>query len=201
MLPILMKKPQEIYFASLNKDKLKEIKSILLKEKVRGISLKSAPKSFSVHEDGKSFLENAYKKANALSKKLKVIAFADDSGIEVFALNKKPGIYSSRFFRGGKGMLEIVKKLENSKNRKCCFTCAIVATDEKGKAIFKTVKSWHGKVANKPLGKNGFGYDPIFIIPKLNKTSAQIKPKLKNKLSHRSMAVRAFARQLKKIIS
>lgn len=190
-----MIKPYIIYFASSNKDKLKEIKSIW---PLKNCTIKGAPKRFEVKENGKTFLENAYKKASALSKKIKCIAFSDDSGIEVFALDKKPGIKSSRFFRDGKGMLEIVQKVKNKKNKKCCFTCAVVATDKKGKIIFKTQKSWYGKVALKPIGKNGFGYDPIFTISKLNKTSAQISSSLKNKLSHRGMAVRAFAKWLKK---
>ena len=192
-----MNKPFEIYFASSNKDKLKEIKNIFSEEKLTNIiKLTCAPKGFKVKEDGKSFLENAYKKAQALSKKLKVTAFADDSGIEVLALNRKPGIKSARFFRNGKGMLEILKKVENKKNKSCCFTCAIVLTNPKGKIIFKIQKSWYGRIAEKPLGKNGFGYDPIFLIPSLNKTSAQISPKLKNKISHRAMAVSAFAKWL-----
>ena len=195
-----MKKTQIIYFASSNKDKLREVKSILRDETsdLRSqIIIKSAPKGFKVKENGKNFLENAYKKASALSKKLKVIAFSDDSGIEVFAMSKKPGIKSSRFFRDGKGMLEIVKKVKTKRNKKCCFTCALVVTNEKGKIIFKTQKSWYGRVAEKPIGKNGFGYDPIFIVPKLNKTSAQISASLKNKLSHRSMAVKAFGKWLR----
>ena len=194
-----MKKTSLIYFASSNKDKLKEIKSILKHEKIKNIKLKSAPVGFFVKENTRSFLENATKKARALSKKLKVTAFSDDSGIEVFALNGKPGVKSSRFFRNGRGMLEIVEKVKNKKNKKCCFTCALVATNKKGKIIFKTIKRWYGKVSEKPRGKNGFGYDPIFIVPKLNKTSAQISPGLKNKLSHRSMAIRAFAQWLRKI--
>ena len=189
-----MKKPLLIYFASSNKDKLKEIKSIW---PLKDIEIKAAPKGFKVKENGKNFLENAFKKASTLSKKLKVTAFSDDSGIEVFALGKKPSIKSSRFFCNGKGMLEIVEKVKKKKNKKCCFTCALVATNFKGKIIFKTQKSWYGKVASEPIGKNGFGYDPIFIVPKLNKTSAQISPALKNKLSHRSMAIRAFGKWLK----
>ncbi|OGI19013.1 MAG: non-canonical purine NTP pyrophosphatase, RdgB/HAM1 family [Candidatus Melainabacteria bacterium RIFCSPHIGHO2_02_FULL_34_12] len=187
-----------IYFASSNKDKLKEIKSILNQLKIKNIKLESAPGSFSVKENRKTFLENAYKKASALSKKVKAIAFADDSGIEVFAMNRRPGIKSSRFFRGGKGMTEIVEYVKTKKNKKCCFTCALVATDKNGKVIFKIVKSWYGKVSDEPRGKNGFGYDPIFIVPKYNKTSAQISPSLKNKLSHRYMATLEFARWLRK---
>lgn len=95
-------------------------------------------------------------------------------------------------------MHEIIKKVKNKINKKCCFTCALVVTNEKGKVIFKTKKSWFGKVADKPKGKNGFGYDPIFIIPKLGKTSAEISPRLKNKLSHRAMAIREFAKWLTK---
>ena len=185
-----MKKPNVIYFASSNKDKLREIKSIW---PLKNYIIKGAPKGFKVKENGKTFIENAYKKASTLSKELKCVAFSDDSGIEVFAFHRKPGVKSSRFFRGGKGMLEIAEKVKNKKNKKCCFTCAIVATNKKGKIIFKTQKSWYGKVRESPKGKNGFGYDPIFIVPKLNKTSAQISPALKNKLSHRAMAIKAFA--------
>ncbi|MBI3590941.1 MAG: non-canonical purine NTP pyrophosphatase [Candidatus Melainabacteria bacterium] len=190
-----MKKSQYIYFASSNKDKLKEIKSIW---PLKNVAIKAAPYGFQVVENGKTFLENAYKKASTLSKKVKAIAFSDDSGIEVFELGRKPGVKSSRYFRNGKGMLEITELVKNKKNRKCCFTCAIVATDSKGKTIFKVQKSWYGKVAKNPQGKNGFGYDPIFTIPYLNKTSAQISSKLKNKLSHRAMAVNAFAKWLRK---
>ncbi len=152
-----------------------------------------------MNENGKTFLENAYKKASSLSKRLKVIAFSDDSGIEVWAMDRNPGIKSSRFFRAGKGMLEIVNKVKKIKNKKCCFTCALVVTSPEGKIIFKTQKSWLGKVATRPIGKNGFGYDPIFIVPGLNKTSAQISTNLKNKLSHRAMAITAFAKWLKSI--
>ena len=90
-----MKKKHCIYFASSNKDKLKEIKSIWT---LKDILIKGAPKGFHAVENGKTFVENAYKKARILSKKLKAFTFADDSGIEVFALNKKPGIKSARFF-------------------------------------------------------------------------------------------------------
>lgn len=188
-----IKKTKLVYFASSNKNKLKEIKSILRVP----IAIKCAPKDFSVNENGKTFLENAYKKASALSKRLKAISFADDSGIEVFALSRKPGIKSARFFRNGKGMLEIVEKIKHKKNKKCCFICAIVVTDSNGKIVFKIQKSWYGRVAGSPRGKNGFGYDPIFIVPGLNKTSAQLSPQLKNKLSHRSMALKEFAKWIK----
>lgn len=192
-----MPKPNYIYFASTNKNKLKEIKNILKELKIKNLKLKSAPKGFSVNENGDSFLENAYKKAKALSLLTKSIVFAEDSGIEVFALNKKPGIQSARFFKGGRGMMEIINKLKNKKDRKCCFTCAIVATNKIGKIIFKTQHSWFGTIATKPIGKHGFGYDPIFIVPKINKTSAQITLALKNKLSHRAIATRTFAKWLK----
>ena len=199
---LIMRKPFIIYFASSNKDKLKEIKSILSYEKLnKKIRIKLAPYGFSVNENAKTFLGNAYKKASVLSEKLKAYAFSDDSGIEIFALKRKPGVKSSRFFRNGKGMLEIIRKVKDKKNKKCCFTCAVVVSGPKGKVIFKTQKSWYGTVANKPLGENGFGYDPIFTVPKLNKTSAQLSPKLKNKLSHRAMAIREFVKWLNKAYS
>ena len=190
-----MTKQQTIYFASSNKDKLKEIKSIWPLKK---IEIKTASKNFKVNENGKTFISNAIKKAKTLSISKRAYAFADDSGIEVFALKRKPGIKSSRYFRNGKGMYEIIKKLKTKKHRKCCFTCAIAFTSPEGKVLYKIEKSWFGNIALKPKGKNGFGYDPIFIIPRLNKTSAEISPKLKNKISHRAMALKAFVSWLKK---
>ena len=88
-------KSQFIYFASSNKDKLNEIKSILKKFKLKNLKIKSAPLGFKVNENGRTFLENACKKASFLSKKVKSIVFAEDSGIEVFALGRKPGIKRS----------------------------------------------------------------------------------------------------------
>ncbi len=195
MLLKVMNKPIIIYFASSNKDKLTEIKSILLQNRLsKNIRVTLAPKGFSVNENSNTFIGNAAKKAKTLSKKLKVYAFSDDSGIEVFALDRKPGVKSARFFRNGKGLLEIVEKVKYRKNKKCCFTCAIVFSSPKGKVLFKTQKSWFGMVSEKPKGKNGFGYDPIFIVPGVNKTSAQISSRLKNKISHRAMAVASFVK-------
>ena len=186
-----MSKHNYIYFASSNKDKLKEIKDILndigFKRLINKIKL--APHGFSVNENASTFLGNAYKKAKTLSKKLKVYSFSDDSGFEVYALNKKPGLKSARLFNNGKGMIEIAKTMRSKKNKNCRFACAIVLTDPKGEILFKTTKYWYGLVADKPLGNNGFGYDPIFLIPHLNKTSAQLSSRLKNKISHRSMAI------------
>lgn len=176
-----------------------EIKSILLQNKLsKNVRVTLAPKGFSVNENSNTFIGNAAKKAKTLSKKLKVYAFSDDSGIEVFSLGRKPGIKSARFFRKGKGLLEIVEKVKHKKNKKCCFTCAIVFSSPSGEVLFKTQKSWFGKVSEKPKGKNGFGYDPIFVIPEINKTSAQISSGLKNKISHRGLAVASFVRWLNK---
>lgn len=113
-------------------------------------------------------------------------------------MDKKPGIKSARFFKDGKGLTQIINKVKKSKNKKCCFTCAIVVTDERGKTIFKTKKSWHGKIANEPSGKNGFGYDPIFIDPLHKKTAAELSQKQKNELSHRSKAIKELGKWLKK---
>lgn len=183
-----------IYFASSNKHKLKEIKKILSLNGVKNIVLKSAPEGFSVNENGKTYLSNAYKKASTLSKRLGVIAFADDSGFEVEALGKKPGIKSARFFKDGKGMLEILKKMRGKKNRKCSFVCAIVVTNEKGKIIFKCQKRWYGRVAEEMSGVKGFGYDPIFFLANIGKTAAEIKDK--NKISHRAQAISSLASYL-----
>lgn len=193
-----MNKTYTIYFASSNKGKLGEVNKIFSAEKIaKFFTVKSAPKGFKVNENGKTFISNAFKKASMLSKKFGVYAFSDDSGIEIFALKRKPGIKSSRYFRNGLGMLDIIDKIKDKKNKKCCFTCAIVMTNPSGKIILKTVKSWFGIVTDKPRGKNGFGYDPIFLVPGLNKTSAEITSALKNKISHRAMAFKEFSSWLR----
>ena len=156
-----------------------------------------APKGFSAIENGKTYIENAYKKAVKLSKLIKGIAFSDDSGIEIYAMNKKPGIKSSRFFNNGNGMLKIIETVKSKENKKCRFCCAIVVTDEKGKILFKTTKYWYGIISDKPKGLNGFGYDPIFYLPKLRKTSAELSPDKKNEISHRGKAINELANWLR----
>ena len=180
-----------------NRGKLREIKDLLPKNlkiySLRDLKLKS-PK-----ENGKSFKENSLIKARFFSKKTKMTCLADDSGLEINVLNKKPGIFSSRW-AGAKGKFntaikkvfnELSKKDKNwkSKKIKARFICVLSIYWPDGKNFSGTGKI-EGFISSKKKGKNGFGYDPIFIPNKRKITFAQMLPKEKFKIDHRSKAYR-----------
>ena len=180
-----------------NRGKLREIKDLLPKNlkiySLRDLKLKS-PK-----ENGKSFKENSLIKARFFSKKTKMICLADDSGLEINVLNKKPGIFSSRW-AGAKGNFntaikkvfnELSKKDKNwkSKKIKARFICVLSIYWPDGKNFSGTGKI-EGFISSKKKGKNGFGYDPIFVPNKRKITFAQMLSKEKFKIDHRSKAYR-----------
>ena len=180
-----------------NRGKLREIKDLLPKN-LKIYSLKDL-KLKSPKENGKSFKENSLIKARFFSKKTKMICLADDSGLEINVLNKKPGIFSSRW-AGAKGNFntaikkvfnELSKKDKNwkSKKIKARFICVLSIYWPDGKNFSGTGKI-EGLISSKKKGKNGFGYDPIFIPDKRKITFAQMLPKEKFKIDHRSKAYR-----------
>ena len=192
---MLNKKITEILIGTNNDGKFKEIKALLPK------SLKSySTKYFKIKspiENGKSFLENSLIKAKFFSKKSKMTCLADDSGIEIEILNGAPGIYSARW--GGtnndfdmainKVFKEIGKKDKNwkLKNIKARFICALTIYYRNGESI-NSIGKVEGHISSKKKGKNGFGYDPIFIPKKSKITFGQMSSKRKYKLDHRFQA-------------
>ena len=180
-----------------NRGKLREIKDLLPKN-LKIYSLKDL-KLKSPKENGKSFKENSLIKARFFSKKKNMICLADDSGLEINVLNKKPGIFSSRW-AGAKGNFntaikkvfnELSKKDKNwkSKKIKARFICVLSIYWPDGKNFSGTGKI-EGFISSKKKGKNGFGYDPIFIPNKRKITFAQMLLKEKFKIDHRSKAYR-----------
>ena len=180
-----------------NRGKLREIKDLLPKN-LKIYSLKDL-KLKSPKENGKSFKENSLIKARFFSKKKNMICLAADSGLEINVLNKKPGIFSSRW-AGAKGNFntaikkvfnELSKKDKNwkSKKIKARFICVLSIYWPDGKNFSGTGKI-EGFISSKKKGKNGFGYDPIFIPNKRKITFAQMLPKEKFKIDHRSKAYR-----------
>ncbi len=182
-----------IVLATRNRDKIKEITKIL-----DGLMAKiSSALDFSgleeVEEDGVTLEENAIKKALVVSKFTQQLAIADDSGLEVDALEGQPGVYSARFAGedatyddNNRKLLELMEYVP-PKNRTARFVC-IVAIADKGK-MKKIIKgTCEGIIAFEPKGKTGFGYDPLFIIPEYSKTFAELGPEIKNKISHRAKA-------------
>ena len=197
---------QKIYkllIGTNNRGKLKEIKSLLPKKiKIYSTSefnLKS-PK-----EDGKTFKENSLIKSQYFSKKTNLICLADDSGLEIDILNKKPGIFSARWagkkLNFNKAIQKVYKALDkkdkNWRNKKinARFVCALSISDL-NKKIACVVGKVEGYISKKPKGKNGFGYDPIFIPKNKIKTFGEMKPFQKYKLDHRSDAFKKLRKFL-----
>ncbi len=197
------KKIKELIIGTNNTGKLREIRDLLPKNIKIFSTLKFKIKSPA--ENGKTFEQNSLIKSKYFSKKTKLICLADDSGLEIDILNKKPGIHSARW--GGKNFdfkvaikkvyKELKKKDKNweSKKIKARFICAL-SLCYLDKKIACEIGKIEGTISKKPKGKNGFGYDPIFVPYKRKKTFGEMKPKLKYQIDHR---FRAF-KKIKKFL-
>ena len=186
-----MNKIEEIIIGTNNEGKYREI-SDLLPKKVK----KHSPKEFDIltpEETGKSFKENSFIKASYFSKKTNQICLSDDSGLEIDLLEGKPGIYSSRWAgiknnfdlairKVFKEMSQVKKNWQSENNAR--FICCMTLYWPNGKNFF-TEGSIKGKISNTKKGKNGFGYDPIFIPDGYEQTFAEMDPKLKMSIDHR----------------
>lgn len=156
-------------------------------------------------EDGTTFEENATKKALELAKFCKMWVMADDSGLEVDALDKRPGVLSSRYCGEDTGyeekclrLLEELKGISFDK-RTARFRCAI-ALAEPDKLLFVVEASCEGLIDTEPRGTHGFGYDPIFYVPEYKRTIAELGPAVKNQISHRALALRLFKKRLEELV-
>jgi XTP/dITP diphosphohydrolase len=191
----------KIVFASGNEGKVREIREMLEGMKIDLVSLNNYTHVPEIVEDGKSFLENALKKAKIISEFTGETVLADDSGLQVDALGGEPGIYSARY-AGEKATDEennaaLLVKLKNisQEKRTAFFRCVLVLYRRDGSYDYFEGK-WNGQIIDERRGNNGFGYDPIFFVPELKKTAAELPAEIKNKVSHRGQA---FA-QLKKTL-
>ena len=192
---------KSIILASNNKDKVKEVKEILKGYDI--ISMKEAGIDVDIEENGTTFEENALKKARAIMKLTGQITMADDSGLEIDYLNKAPGVYSARFM-GHDTSYDIknkalIQKLEGVKesDRSGRFVCAIAVCFPDGREIVKR-GTMEGLIAEEIKGDNGFGYDPIVYLPEYGKTSGELAPEEKNKISHRGKALALIKEELDK---
>lgn len=192
---------EQIIFATKNKGKIKEVKSILHDFEV--ISMEEAGITVEVIEDGKTFIENAVKKAKEISKVTGKITMADDSGLEIDFLDKKPGVYSARYLGENTPYIEknnhILHLMENvpEQKRSARFVCAIATAFPNGK-VLTTQSTIEGLIAHEIKGENGFGYDPIFFVPEKGKTTAELSPEEKNNISHRGKALKKMKELLTK---
>ena len=183
---------KKIILATGNPGKVGELNA-MLKGHYSVVSQKDM-KVEEVPETGTSFIENALIKARNASLQSKLPALADDSGLEVEALNGEPGIYSARYAREGatdeENMTKLLLNMEHHNNRKAHFCCAMVyIKDAEDSNPIIVERRWQGELLREPIGKHGFGYDPIFYLHDYSCSSAQLEPETKNKISHRGQAL------------
>lgn len=192
----------KIVLASRNKKKIKELQT-LLAEYIEGIeilSLDDVGIYGEIDENGESFAENALIKANAAAKS-GYIGIGDDSGLQVDALGGAPGIYSARY-AGDHGNdaannTLLLKNLEGAENRSARFVCALACVFPDGSDPISVFGTAEGEIISEYRGEGGFGYDPLFYFPPLDKTFAELTAEEKNKISHRSNAIKLFAEALR----
>ena len=193
----------KVVLASKNPHKLVEINKITEKFGFELVLQSQLGVDMDVEENGTTFEENSFIKADAVMKATGLPALADDSGIAVDALNGEPGIYSARYgfdpTLDDWGRLELL--LKNTEQvpdgqRQAQFVCVITMVTPEGQVI-QARGEIHGELTRAPQGENGFGYDPIFFYPPLGKTTAELSPEEKNAVSHRANALKSFYEKLK----
>ena len=192
---------KRIIFATSNEGKMKEIRLIMADSGYEVVSLKEAGISADIEENGTTFEENAVIKASAIAKLTGLPVLADDSGLEVDFMDKAPGIYSARFL--GEDTSYDIKNnyiLDKLKDvplpqRSARFVCAIALSWPDGTTITKRA-TIEGYIGYEIRGENGFGYDPIFMVPEFDKTTAELSIEEKNKISHRAKALMAMKEEL-----
>ena len=192
----------KIIFATGNANKMREIREILGEDSYDIQSMKEAGIDCDIVEDGATFEENSLIKARAISKYAKdAIILADDSGLEIDALNKEPGIYSARYMGEDTSYdiknANLIERLDGveKENRSARFVCAVSAVFPDGKeaCVRGTIESYIGY---EPMGTNGFGYDPIFYLWDKDVSTASISPEEKNAISHRGKALRMIKEEI-----
>ena len=194
---------KKIIFATGNEGKMKEIRRILADPQLEILSLKDAGIHADIDENGKSFEENAMIKAEAICKMTGEIVLADDSGLEIDYLNKEPGIYSARYMGEDTSYhiknANLIERLEGvpDEKRTARFVCAIAAAFPDG--TVETVRGTiEGMIGYEIVGEHGFGYDPIFYLPDMSRSTAELTPEEKNAVSHRGNALRLMKEELQK---
>lgn len=201
-------KAMKIIFATGNEGKMREIREILKDMDAEILSMKEAGIEIDIEENGATFEENAEIKARAVAAAVRmretpddIIVLADDSGLEIDALHKEPGIYSARYLGEdtpysvkNKNLIDRLEGVPDNK-RTARFVCAIAAALPGGEVI-TTRGVIEGRIDYEEKGNNGFGYDPIFYVPEYGCTTAELSVEEKNRISHRARALAAMKEQL-----
>ena len=191
--------PVTIVLATRNQGKVRELAEPLRAFGLRVVGLDAFPDLPEVEETGTTFEENALLKAREVSKRTGLVAIADDSGLEVDALNGAPGVYSARY--GGEGLddkgryMLLLNSMRGQTTRKAHFACAIACAFPNGDELTAQGQC-DGAIAFAPMGEGGFGYDPVFLVPEKGKTFGQLTAEEKSAISHRGKALRDFSEKL-----
>ncbi len=190
----------KIALGTSNPHKLEEINDMIQEVHPDSVEFVLVEGEFDPIENGKTFEENSYIKAAEAAKIMGIPALADDTGLCVDALDGRPGIYSARYALDQKSkiskLLNEMKDVEQE-NRKAHFVCTMTLVAPNGEKLFSNTGRIDGYIDTKPSGEHGFGYDPLFFIPDLNKTMAEMTLKEKNTLSHRARALRPMIEWIK----
>ena len=190
----------KIALGTTNPHKLEEINDMLKEINSNDVEFVLVNGNFDPDENGKTFEENSYIKAFEAAKIMGIPALADDTGLCVEALDGRPGLFSARYAPRQKE--KISKLLDEMKNvpqekRNAYFVCTMTLVAPNGEKIHTQVGKIDGFITNEPSGEHGFGYDPIFFIPELNKTMADMTLEEKNTLSHRARALKPMLEKIK----
>ena len=194
-------KIEKIIFATGNEGKMREVRMILGDLGAEILSLKEAGVTAEAEENGTTFEENAIIKAKEIMEKTGALVLADDSGLEIDALNGEPGIYSARYMGHETSYhvknRNLIERLEGKtgSERSARFVCAIAACFPDGR-VLTTRGTMEGQIGYEEKGENGFGYDPIFYLPEYQCYSGELPLEEKNKLSHRGKALRLMKEEL-----
>jgi non-canonical purine NTP pyrophosphatase (RdgB/HAM1 family) len=196
-----------ILIATTNPGKIREFREMLNGEKFEWDDLSKHRDLPQVEETGRTFHANACLKATAYAKKFNTHVIADDSGLEVDALNKSPGVHSARWAemnKAGTGdadnndlLIHQLDKVEDVK-RTARFVCVLALAAPDGKIVLTARETVEGRILREERGENGFGYDPLFLIDELGKTTAELSPGEKHQISHRGKALRALKELMEK---
>lgn len=190
--------PKLLVVATGNPGKLREMQAYLENS---GWELTLKPEELEIEETGETFAANACLKASQIAKATGNWAIADDSGLQVDALNGVPGVYSARYAKtDSERIARVLRELGNEKNRQAQFVCAVAIARPDGAIVLQSEGICRGEILHAPRGDSGFGYDPIFYVQELQLTFAEMTRELKRSISHRGKAFTALLPQLDTVV-
>jgi XTP/dITP diphosphohydrolase len=165
------------------------------------VDLRLKPPEIDVDETGQTFLDNARLKASQVAQATGEWAIADDSGLSIEALQGAPGIYSARYGKDDADRIaRVLKELTGVQDRRACFVCAVAVARPDGSLALEVEARAPGRILEEPRGDGGFGYDPIFWLPELDRTFAELPPEQKHQVSHRGRAFAQLVPQLRDLL-